>query len=128
MLFFREEVPLKVLSQFKPDSSVENTFIVINLQSKKWFLSCSYNPNLTLLNNHIHNISRGLGFYSSQYDSFIVLGDFNAETSNNTISEYCATHNLKNLIKEPTFESLENPTCIDLILTNRPKCFQNPCF
>ena len=36
------------------------------------------------------------------------------------------THNLKNLIKEPTcFKSLENSTCIDFILTNRPKCFQN---
>ena len=33
---------------------------------------------------------------------------------------------LTNLIKEPKyFKSLENPTCIDPILTNRPKCFQN---
>ena len=34
--------------------------------------------------------------------------------------------NLKNLIKEPTcFKNLEKPTCIELILTNQPKCFQN---
>ena len=33
--------------------------------------------------------------------------------------------NLKNLIKEPACSKiLENPTCIDIILTNRPKCFQ----
>ena len=65
-------------------------------------------------------------FYSLKYDNFIVLRDFNAETSNATISEFCETYNLKNLIKEPTcFKSLKNPTCIDLILTNRPKCFQN---
>ena len=32
---------------------------------------------------------------------------------------------LKNHIKETAcFKSLENPTCISLILTNRPKCFQ----
>ena len=92
----------------------------------KWLLPCSYNPNLTLLNNHIQNISKGLDFYSSKYDNFIALGDFNAETSDPIISEFCATHNLKNLVKEPTsFKSLKNPTCIDLILTNRPKCFQN---
>ena len=55
----------------------------------------------------------------------MVLEDFNAETSNTTISEICATYNLKNLIKEPKCsKSLENPTCIDIILTNRPKCFQ----
>ena len=29
-------------------------------------------------------------------------------------------------MKEPTcFKSLENPTCIDLILRNQPKYFQN---
>ena len=74
----------------------------------------------------MQNISRGLDFYSSKYDNFIVLGDFNAETSNTIISEFCATYNLKNLIKEPTcFKRLENPTCIDLIVTNRRKSFQN---
>ena len=37
-------------------------------------------------------------------------------------------HNLKNLIKEPTcFKNPEKPTIIDLILTNKPKCFQHSC-
>ena len=32
---------------------------------------------------------------------------------------FCATYNLKNLIKEPKcFKNLKNPTCTDLILTN----------
>ena len=50
MLFDRQEVPSKLLSAYKPNSSAENIFIEINLRSRKWFLSCSYNPNLTLLN------------------------------------------------------------------------------
>ena len=49
MLFVREEIPSKLLSEYKPNSSVENIFIDINLRSKKWLLSCSYNPNLTIL-------------------------------------------------------------------------------
>ena len=37
-------------------------------------------------------------------------------------------HNLKNLIKEPTcFKNPEKLTIIDLILTNKPKCFQHSC-
>ena len=33
---------------------------------------------------------------------------------------------LKRLIKEPTcFKSVDNLSCIDLILANHPKCFQN---
>ena len=102
MLFFWEEVPSKLLNEYKPNSSVENIFIEINFRSKKWLLSCSYNPNLTILNNHAQNINRGLDFYSSTIDKFIVLGDFNAETSNTTISDFCATYNLKSLIKKPT--------------------------
>ena len=76
ILFVREKILSKILSEYEPNSSVENTFIEINLESKKWLLSCSFNPNLTLLNNHIQNISGGLDFYSSKYDNFIVLGNF----------------------------------------------------
>ena len=53
MLFVRKEVPSKLLIQNKSNNSVENIFTEINLRSKKWLLSHSYNPNLTLLNNHI---------------------------------------------------------------------------
>ena len=127
MLFVREKIPSKLLSQYKQNSSVENIFIEINFRWKKWLLLCSYNPNLTLLNNHIQNRSRRvLNFYLSKYDNFIVLGDFNAETSNVIIPEFCATYNLKYIIKEPKcFKCLKNRTCIDLILIIRRKCFQN---
>ena len=81
---------------------------------------------LPLLNNHIQNICRDLDFYSLKYDNVIILRNFNAETSNTTISKFCATCNLQNLIKEPPcLKSLEKPICIDLILINWPKFFQN---
>ena len=42
------------------------------------------------------------------------------------MENFCAVYNLKSLIKEPTcFKNLNKPTCIDLILTNHPKSFQN---
>ena len=38
---------------------------------------------------------------------------------------YSVPHNFKNLVKEPTcFKNIENPSCIDLILTNKPLYFQ----
>ena len=37
-------------------------------------------------------------------------------------------HNLKNLKEEPTcFKNPEKPTIVDLILTDKPKCFQHSC-
>ena len=42
------------------------------------------------------------------------------------MEQFFASYNLKSLIKEPTcFKSVDNLSCIDLILTNHPKCFQN---
>ena len=44
------------------------------------------------------------------------------------MDEFCSTYNLKSLISSPTcFKNPENPSCIDLILTNHPKSFQQSC-
>ena len=39
---------------------------------------------------------------------------------------FCETYDLSSLIKVPTcYKNPEKPSCIDLLLTNRPKSFQN---
>ena len=38
--------------------------------------------------------------------------------------DFCESYKLKSLIKQPTcFKNPENPSCIDLFLTNRPQVF-----
>ena len=42
------------------------------------------------------------------------------------MKDFCEIYNLQNLIKEPTcFKSVQNPTSIDLILTNKSTSFEN---
>ena len=56
----------------------------------------------------------------------ILLGDFNAEVEEKNMSEFMSVYNLRNLVKQKTcFKNPENPLCIDLILTNSPRSFQN---
>ena len=44
------------------------------------------------------------------------------------VTVFCDTYDLKCLIKEPTYyKNPDNPSCIDIILTNNPKCFQSSC-
>ena len=44
------------------------------------------------------------------------------------MKSFFETYNLTNLIKQPTcYKNLDNPTCIDLILTNIPRTFQSTC-
>ena len=71
-------------------------------------------------------IGTGIDFYSSEYVNCVVLGDLNTEVSNSIMEQFCASYNLKCLIQEFTcFKSADNTSCIDLILTNHPRCFQN---
>ena len=54
------------------------------------------------------------------------LGDFNNSVSEKYLEEICNLNGLTSLIKKPTcFKIPDNPTCIDLILTNQPSCFQH---
>ena len=55
----------------------------------------------------------------------VVNSDFNAEISDLSLESVCTINNLKCIIKEPTcYKNPDNPTCIDLILTNCPNNFQ----
>ena len=59
------------------------------------------------------------------YDNILLLGDFNPEFSEPCLNHFCNICNLKNLVKEPTcYQNRNNPSCIDLFLTNRPRFFQ----
>ena len=45
-----------------------------------------------------------------------------------SMKDFCDTYSFKNLIKEATcFKNPTNPKCIDLMLTNRHRSFQNSC-
>ena len=40
------------------------------------------------------------------------------------MGEFCENYSLKHLVKEPTcFKNPDKPTCIDLMLTNKPTVF-----
>ena len=60
------------------------------------------------------------------YENIILLGDFNSPVTELTRNEFCQTYNLYNLITEPTcYKNPNNPSSIDMILTNRKNSFEN---
>ena len=71
-------------------------------------------------------LSKNFDLYSSKYENFIALGDFDAEMTNAYMEEFCPVNNLMNLIKDPTcFKNPQKSTTIDHILTNHPRCLQH---
>ena len=53
MLFIREDIPSKLLHADTSISGIENLLVEINLCSKKWLISSSYNPHLNSIQNHL---------------------------------------------------------------------------
>ena len=112
MLFVRKDIPSKLFPDVNPSGNIENIFVEINLRSRKWLISGSTNPSISVIQNYQVNLSKNLDFYSSKYENFIVIDDFNSEMTNNYLEELCASYNLKNLKKQSTcFKNLENPKC-----------------
>ena len=123
ILYVKDDIPSKILS-ISPHS--ENFYIEINMRKKKWLIGCIYNPNLSLISSQLEEIGNNLDNYMSAYDNFILLGDFNAEPSNQFLKDFCQVYSCTNIVHEKTcFKNPLNPTCIDLIITNRPKSFQS---
>ena len=100
-------------------------FAEINLRGKKSLLGCSYNPHKSETRKHLGAVGKNLDSYSSKYENFILLGDFNVTPTEDAIEEFMKVYNSKNLVKGPTcFKNPDQPSYIDLILTNKIKSFQ----
>ena len=76
-----------------------------------------------MISEHLNEIRKNLDLLLPKYDNFMLIGDLNAEPTEAIVSNFCNTYNLKDLIKDKT--CFKKPTCIDLIVTNRSKCFKD---
>ena len=71
------------------------------------------------IENHLRTLSKSMALYSSSYENLMIMGDFNVCMEEISMSGFCDTFGLKSLTKDATwYQNLENPSSIDLILTN----------
>ena len=125
LLYVREDIPSKFITPLVP-IDIECVFIEVNFHKKKWLVVGLYNPLKSNITTHLEKLGKHLDTILPSYDNVIIMGDFNSEPHEYDISEFCAIYGLKNLVKEPTcYKSTENPSCVDLILTNRHRSFQS---
>ena len=126
LLYVKDNISSRLLTDHKLPDNVECLFTEINFGNKNWLLRCSYNPHRYNISSDISHLTKGLENYISHYDNILFLGNFNSQPSENCVSDFCNVYDLSNLVKEPTcFKNPDNPSCIDLFLTNHPKCFQS---
>ena len=131
IVFVRSNIPCRLLQKHNFTKNVEGMFLEINLRKKKILLFAVYHSTHEVYGcgdiDFLDQLSLCFDVYSN-YDRILCAGDFNIVETNTNFSEFLNTHNFSNLVKEPTcFKNPENPSCIDLFLTNSPKSFQNTC-
>ena len=125
MSYVREDIPSNLLATDEKNL-IESVYVELNLRNEKWLISCSYNPNKTMICNHLDALSTYLDQHSTTYEKILILGDFNAEIKEQHMKAFCDNYNLTSLIKQATcYINPNNPTCIDLILSNTPRSFQS---
>ena len=125
MLYVKEHIPCIMLSKCTFEKEIEAFATEIDLRKVKWLLVCSYNPNFCNLLGHLNAIDKPIEFYPKTCDKILTAGNFNAQVSDIKLDTYCSIRNLKCLRKKPTcFKNPNNPSCIDLCLTNTIRSFQ----
>ena len=124
MIFIRDDIPSRVLTKHVfPDDS-EGLLIQPNFRKTKWLLFGTYHPPTQSDSYYFNNLDEALDLYS-RYDKKLLIGDFNTEVSD-VLSILLHQHDLENLVKGKTcFKNANNPSTIDLFLTNNSLAFQN---
>ena len=100
MMYIREDTPSKLLPI--ENQPIEGFYVEINLRKKKWLLCGTYIPHRNNIAIHLDSLSKKVALYSSAYDNYILIGDFNIEADSKEMSSFCDTFDLTSLKKEPS--------------------------
>ena len=86
----------------------------------------SYHPPNQNDGYYFDCVSRSLDLYYPNYGKFILAGDFNAQDTEPVLSNFIDQYSATNLVKNKTcFKNINNPSCVDLFITNSYRSFQN---
>ena len=106
----------------------ETICINLTIQERKWFIMFAYRPESIDRKLFFDEVNKSLSKVTKEYENLIIVGDLNIDIAAGTdkynlLSEFCATYNLKNLVKGITCNKSQQGSSIDVILSNKPGSF-----
>ena len=126
LFFVHDDLECKEIKSHKLTKKTEGIFLKLTIRNTKWLIMGGYNPKKENIKSFLDQIGKELDKFLPNYENLLLLGDFNSEMCEEHMKNFCETYNLTNLITDPTcFKSVNNPSCIDVMLTNRSACFEN---
>ena len=130
LIYVREDIPSKQLSKHTFKDGIEGIFFELNLNKYKVLLLGTYRPPNQEKDYFFRSISNSLDLYLGNYERFIMIGDFNVCDTDQILKDFNQQYSCKNVVKDPTcYKNINNPSTIDLIITNAPRsCWNTKCF
>ena len=122
-LYVNENLPGKITNSYKFKENSEIILFEFSVSNKKWLLLGNYRPPSQNDFSFISKLNLALNFFSPMYENFLLLGDVNLSTENPNLKNFMCSFDLESLINSPTCYKSTNPSCIDLILTNKKNHF-----
>ena len=123
IIHIRGDIPSKIVTKHCFPKDIEALFIELNFRKYKWLLCGLYHPLFQKDQYFFDNIDKALDVYST-YEKVIRGGDFNSQIGENCVDTFMYLHNLQSINKEPScYKNPNNPSFIDLFLTNSPRRF-----
>ena len=101
LLYVRQDIPKNLIEI--ETKHIEGFFVEIHMRNDKWLITCSYNLHKNMIGNLLRALSEKLDIYSTNYDNFIILGDFDIEMKEQQIKDFCDNYSLNSLIRQPTW-------------------------
>ena len=99
LVYLRNNITSELLKIENLPSDIEAIFIEMNIKSKKWLVCCTYNPNKSLIENHLRQLQKQLEASSERYEHFLIMRDFNADVSDPSVTSFCTLFKLKSIVK-----------------------------
>ena len=118
-------IPSKVLKIPDSPGDIQVIPLEINLKKQKWLVIATYTPLSQCKNYFITELTKIFDKCRGSYENTVILGDFNMQPTNQISETFLEDNTFVNLIKSNTCFKSKPGSCIDLILTNKPKSFQN---
>ena len=123
LLYVNENLPSKIINSYKFKENFEITVFEFSVSNKMWLLLGNYRPTSQNDFSFVSELNLALNFFSPVYENFVLLGDFNLSTESPNLKNFTCSFDLESLINSPNCYKSTNPSCIDLILTNKKNHF-----
>ena len=130
IFFVKDGLLVNRLTEFETNIS-ETICLELTISKKKWFIMFVYRPpdegNKKVF---FEELTNSLNKATNKYDNIFVSGDFNIDMSNNAkdknnyLSDFMDTFSLRNIVNLKTCYKSVCGSILDIMLTNKSKCFQ----